>query len=150
MEAIEEDWDREDGKDDRDSACRVNTIALHLFWRHGVALGAHLEEHQTKDGERRKEKPGKNVMRGSNMLLQRCCVVVRRRGTKSDAERKKARQYPCDLVGTIVATATELKHRDGAETAFEKIPHYGVVVVADGGFEPVVQKPPRDRDRKWK
>src|SRR5215467_4939921 len=97
METIEEDWDREDGKDDRDSAGRVNTIALHLFWRHGVAFGAHLEEHQTKDGERRKEKPGKNVMRGSNMLLQRCCVVVRRRGTKSDAERKKARQYPCDL-----------------------------------------------------
>src|SRR5215471_17064252 len=146
METIEEDWDCEDGKDDRDSAGRVNTIALHLFWRHGVAFGAHLEEHQTKDGERRKEKPGKNVMRGSNMLLQRCWVAVRRCWTKSDAERKNPGQDSGEFVFPVVAPAKKLEHGDGAEAAFKQVAHSGVVVGANRGFQHVSVDKPRHGD----
>ena len=113
-------------------------------------MSAHSEEHEAEDGKSREEKSGKNVVRGSHMLLERRGAIIRCGWTKGDAESKNPGQNSGEIIPNIVATAEKLKQGDGAETAFEKVSHPRVVVVADGAFKHMGVQKPRNRNSKRK
>src|SRR5262249_13702588 len=81
-------------------------------------------------------------MQGSNLLLEICRALVRRRGTKSDAERENAGRNSGDFVFPVVAAAKKLEHGYGAKTALKQVAHSSVVVVADRAFEHVLADEP--------